>query len=107
MRYLIRLVTVFASALGLLVGTPAVLAHADEGEGGGHAVFVLTNDPAGNSVDVFARGSQGGLTYVATYATGGSGFRAAGAASDPLASQSALVYDAKHQLLLAPNAGSN
>jgi hypothetical protein len=108
MRYLIRLVTVFASAFGLLVGTPAVLAHADEGGGdGGHAVFVQTNDPAGNSIDVFARGVGGRLSYVATYASGGRGGRETGSASDPLASQSSLVYDAQHRLLLAPNAGSN
>jgi 6-phosphogluconolactonase (cycloisomerase 2 family) len=108
MRYLVRLVTVLASAFGLLVGTPAVLAHADEaGDGAGHAVFVQTNDPTGNSIDVFARGGDGSLTYVATYATGGLGGREVGAAVDPLASQSALVFDAQHRLLLAPNAGSN
>src|ERR1700680_4096819 len=32
---------------------------------------------------------------------------APGAAVDPLASQSSLVYDGAHHLLLAPNAGSN
>ena len=108
MRYLIRLVSVLASTFGLLVGTPALLAHADEpGDGGNHAVFVQTNDPAGNSIDVFARSGSGSLTYVANYATGGKGGREAGSSSDPLASQSSLVYDAQHQLLLAPNAGSN
>lgn len=107
MRYLIRLATVIAGTLGLLVGTPAVLAHADENGDAGHTVFVQTNDPAGNSIDVFARGTNGALTFVASYATGGKGGREAGSAVDPLASQSSLVYDAQHRLLLAPNAGSD
>lgn len=108
MRYLIRLSAVIAAMATALLGAPAVLANAGEGEGGGHhAVFVQTNDPAGNSIAAYARNENGTLTYVATYATGGKGGRAAGAAVDPLASQSSLVYDSEHHLLLAPNAGSN
>lgn len=106
MRYLIRLSAVIAAMATALLGAPAVLANADEGEGG-HAVFVLTNDPAANSVAAYARNKNGTLTYVATYPTGGKGGRAAGAAVDPLASQSSLVFDREHHLLLAPNAGSN
>lgn len=107
MRYLIRLSAVIAAMATALLGAPAVLANADEGEGGQHAVFVLTNDPNGNSIATYARSGNGTLTYVATYPTGGKGGRAAGAAVDPLASQSSLVYDSEHHLLLAPNAGSN
>ena len=107
MRYLIRLATVLAGTLGLLVGTPAVLAHADENGDAGHAVFVQTNDPAGNSIDVFSRAANGSLSFVASNSTGGKGGRAAGSASDPLASQSSLAYDADHRLLLATNAGSD
>jgi 6-phosphogluconolactonase (cycloisomerase 2 family) len=107
MRYLIRLSAVIAAAATALLAAPAVLANADEGGGGHHAVFVQTNDPAGNSIAAYARNGNGTLTYVATYATGGKGGRAAGAAVDPLASQSSLVYDSEHHLLLAPNAGSN
>jgi 6-phosphogluconolactonase (cycloisomerase 2 family) len=107
MRHLIRLSAVIAAMATALLGAPAVLANADEGEGGQHAVFVQTNDPNGNSIAAYARNGNGTLTYAATYATGGKGGRAAGAAVDPLASQSSLVYDSEHHLLLAPNAGSN
>ena len=107
MRYLIRLFAVIAALATALLGTPALLAGADEGEGGHHAVFVQTNDPAGNSVAAYSRSANGTLTYVASYATGGKGGRAAGAAVDPLASQASLVFDRAHHLLLAANAGSN
>ena len=106
MRYLVRIITVLVGSLGLLTAAPAVIAHAD-GSGSGRAVFVQTNDPAGNSIDVFTRGDNGALTFVASYPTGGKGDRAASAASDPLASQSSLVYDAPDKLLLGVNAGSN
>ena len=105
MRHLIRLSAVIAAMATALLGAPAVLANADEG--GHHAVFVQTNDPNGNSIAAFSQNENGSLTYTATYATGGNGGRAAGAVSDPLASQSSLVYDNQYHLLLAPNAGSN
>ena len=108
MRHLIRLSTIIAAMATALLGAPAVLAHAAApGAGADHAVFVQTNDPAGNSIAAYSRNDDGTLTYAATYATGGNGGRAAGAAVDPLASQSSLVYDSNHALLLAPNAGSN
>ncbi len=105
MRYLIRLSAVIAAMATALLGAPAVLANADEG--GHHAVFVQTNDLNGNSIAAYSQNENGTLTYAATYATGGNGGRAAGAVVDPLASQSSLVYDSSHHLLLAPNAGSN
>ena len=105
MRHLIRLSAVIAAMATALLGAPAVLANADEG--GHHAVFVQTNDLNGNSIAAFSQNENGSLTYTATYATGGNGGRAAGAVSDPLASQSSLVYDNQYHLLLAPNAGSN
>jgi len=107
MRYLIRLSAVIAAMAIALLGAPVVLANADEGQGGHHAVFVQTNDPNGNSIAVYSQNENGTLAYTATYPTGGKGGRAAGAAVDPLASQSSLVYDREHHLLLAPNAGSN
>ncbi len=105
MRYLIRLSAVIAAMATALLGAPAVLANA--GEGGHHAVFVQTNDLNGNSIAAYSQNENGTLSYAATYATGGNGGRAAGAVVDPLASQSSLVYDSEHHLLLAPNAGSN
>lgn len=108
MRQLFRLVTIIAAGATALLAAPAVLAHADApSTGADHAVFVQTDDPAGNSIVAYARHDDGTLTYSATYPTGGNGGRAAGAAVDPLASQGSLVYDAQHRLLLAPNAGSN
>ena len=105
MRHLIRLSAVIAAMATALLGAPAVLANADEG--GHHAVFVQTNDPNGNSTAAYSQNENGTLSYAATYPTGGNGGRAAGAVSDPLASQGSLVYDNQYHLLLAPNAGSN
>ena len=107
MRNLIRLSIVAAAMGAALLGAPAVLAQAASGGGADHAVFVQTNDPAGNSIVAYARHDDGTLTWAATYPTGGTGARAAGAAVDPLASQSSLVIDRDNGLLLAPNAGSN
>src|SRR6266576_528627 len=104
MRNLIRVSTVIAAMASALLGAPALLANAAApGAGADHAVFVQTDDPAGNSIVAYARHDDGTLTYGATYATGGNGARAAGAAVDPLASQSSLVIDREHGLLLAPN----
>ncbi len=55
MRHLIRLFAVIAAMATALLGAPAVLAHADEAEGGHHAVFVLTNDPNANSIAAYAQ----------------------------------------------------
>jgi 6-phosphogluconolactonase (cycloisomerase 2 family) len=108
MRQLIKLSTVIAALATALLGAPAVLAHAAAPTAGAdHAVFVQTNDPAGNSIVAYTRHNDGTLTWAATYPTGGNGARAAGAAVDPLASQSSLVYDSGHGLLLGVNAGSN
>src|SRR5438132_2313600 len=108
MRYLIRLSIAITALATALLGPPAVLAQAAAPTSGAdHAVFVQTDDPAGNSIVAYARHDDGTLTFAATYPTGGNGGRAAGAAVDPLASQGGLVYDANHGLLLAPNAGSN
>ena len=107
-RYLIRLVAAVAGALTALLGASAVLAQAAAPPAGAdHAVFVQTNDPAGNSIVAYARHNDGTLSWVATYPTGGNGARAAGAGVDPLATQGGLVIDSAHGLLLAPNAGSN
>jgi len=73
-----------------------------------HAVFVQTNEPAGNHIVVFDRAANGQLSQAGTYATGGNGGVAApGNESDHLASQGSLVYDWRHSLLIAVNAGSD
>jgi 6-phosphogluconolactonase (cycloisomerase 2 family) len=80
----------------------------DDGGGGERAVFVQTNELDGNRIVVFRRAGDGRLTEEDSYATGGNGGNAApGTASDRLGSQGSLVYDAKHKLLFAVNAGSD
>jgi 6-phosphogluconolactonase (cycloisomerase 2 family) len=73
-----------------------------------HAVFVQTNEPSGNRIVVFDRAPNGQLSQAGTYATGGNGGVAApGDEPDHLASQGSLVYDWRHSLLIAVNAGSD
>ena len=96
-RLLVLLAVVAAGAVA--VATPA------EASDRGGAVFVQTNDPAGNSIDAFQRNGDGTLTFVNSYPTGGLGGREAGAGSDPIATQGSLVL--VDGLLLAVNPGSN
>lgn len=77
------------------------------GAGGDHAVFVQTDDPAGNQVVAYSRAANGSLTGASTYATGGLGGVLSGSVVDHLASQGSLAYDQRHALLYAVNAGSN
>jgi 6-phosphogluconolactonase (cycloisomerase 2 family) len=71
------------------------------------AVFVQTDDPAGNRVVVYDRAGDGTLAAAGSYATGGLGGVLAGSVVDHLASQGSLAYDSRHNLLYAVNAGSN
>jgi 6-phosphogluconolactonase (cycloisomerase 2 family) len=92
------------------VAAQAAFAHGRPGRHGGKTatVFVQTNELTGNRIVVYDRGDDGRLTQAGIYATGGRGGAAApGTESDRLASQGSLVYDARHSLLLAVNAGSN
>ena len=70
-------------------------------------VFVQTNQPDANQIVVYDRGDDGVLSRAGTYDTGGQGGSAVGAVSDRLASQGSLVYDPRHALLFAVNAGSD
>jgi hypothetical protein len=97
---------VFAAALflfGLVNGSPIGASAA----GGDHALFVQTNDPAGNGVIAYQRGSDGTLSTPARFDTGGKGRRVEGTVSDSLASQNGLIYDSQHGLLIGVNAGSD
>jgi 6-phosphogluconolactonase len=89
----------FAAALGF---ASVSVAQADPETDPPGAVYVLSNQPSGNSVLVYARDANGTLTYAATYSTGGKG---AGTGADPLGSQGSLTLD--DGFLLAVNAGSN
>ena len=71
------------------------------------ALFVQTDNTTANSIMVYDRAADGTLSLAGTYATGGMGGLAAGAAADPLASQGSLATAEDGQLLLAVNAGSN
>jgi 6-phosphogluconolactonase (cycloisomerase 2 family) len=80
----------------------------DDDRGGERAVFVQTNELSGNRIVVFRRAGDGRLTEEGAYDTGGNGGIAApGTESDRLASQGSLVYDERHGLLFAVNAGSD
>lgn len=71
------------------------------------AVFVQTDNVAGNAVVAYKRSAQGRLTQAGTYPTGGAGGALEGAKVDFLASQGSLALDAEAGLLFAVNAGSN
>jgi hypothetical protein len=95
-----------AFGAALLVATGGVARGA--GSPAGAAVFVQTNEPTGNHIVVYDRGSDGVLSEAGRYSTGGDGGVAApGTESDHLASQGSLVYDGRHSLLFAVNAGSD
>jgi 6-phosphogluconolactonase (cycloisomerase 2 family) len=74
---------------------------------GAGAVFVQTDNLAGNSVVAYRQAPDGTLTQTGVYPTGGLGGQLAGSAVDHTASQGSLAYDATDQLLYAVNAGSN
>jgi 6-phosphogluconolactonase (cycloisomerase 2 family) len=108
----------FAVAVGATVGLSAIalpaVAGADPapnffgfGSGPGHAVFVQTDNTAGNQVVAYQRTGKGNLVQVGSYATDGLGGVLNGSAVDHLASQGSLTYDAQQNLLYAVNAGSN
>src|SRR5579859_860581 len=105
-RWILSTLLAGGTAAAALAVTAAP-AHAETDHHGGHAVFVQTDDPTGNTIRAFHRGDDGGLHPAGTYATGGLGGTETGAPLDALASQGSLVYDAGHRVLLAVNAGSN
>lgn len=71
------------------------------------AVFVLTDNTAGNQVVAYDRQADGSLTQAGVYSTGGTGGVLAGSVVDHTASQGALAYDASRRLLFAVNPGSS
>ena len=77
------------------------------GGGGDHAVFVQTDNIAGNQIVAYHRDHDGTLTLANTYTTGGLGGVLNGSAVDHLGSQGSLASDPTHGLLYAVNAGSN
>jgi len=74
---------------------------------GGHAVFVQTDNTAGNRIVAYRRAADGTLSPAGSYATGGRGGILDGSVVDHTASQGSLAYDPRHDLLYAVNAGSD
>lgn len=72
-----------------------------------HAVFVQTDATTGNQVAAYRQARDGTLSLAGTYATGGLGGVLDNSVIDHLASQGAVTYDARHELLYVVNAGSN
>ncbi len=73
----------------------------------GHALFIESDAGGANTVQSYTRGTDGSISYVATYQTGGSGAAAAGSAADPLASQEGLILVDNGNELIATNPGSD
>jgi len=113
MRFTRPLLGVTAGALATLVlAAPGAFAAPDHGGGGstaasGGAVFVQTDNVAGNAVVAYKRSAQGRLTQAGVYKTGGKGGALEGAKVDFPASQGSLALDAEAGLLFAVNPGSN
>ncbi|WP_371484080.1 lactonase family protein [Kitasatospora sp. NBC_00315] len=101
------LAAVAVSAPSFAVSQAGAAQERDRLRGGRHAVFVQTDNTAGNQVIAYHRAEDGHLTQAATYDTGGLGGALDGAVTDHLASQGSLTYDARHALLYAVNAGSD
>jgi 6-phosphogluconolactonase (cycloisomerase 2 family) len=96
------------AAAGALFAAPAVAAGAQHRDDhGARVVFAQNDDPAGNTVYAYDRHWDGSLTPAGSYPTQGLGGVLAGSVVDHLASQGALTYDRRHDLLFAVNAGSN
>jgi 6-phosphogluconolactonase (cycloisomerase 2 family) len=75
--------------------------------GDDHAVFVQTDNLAGNQIVAYERDHDGTLTLAGTYSTGGLGGQLNGSVVDHLGSQGSLALDPEHGLLYAVNAASN
>jgi 6-phosphogluconolactonase (cycloisomerase 2 family) len=97
-----------AAAATAFAGTAdAATAHGQPYGGADHALFVQTDNIAGNHVVAYHRAGNGTLTLAGRYGTGGLGGVLSGSVVDHLASQGSLSYDQRHGLLYAVNAGSN
>jgi hypothetical protein len=101
-----------AAALTLAVGSAAARPFDHHHQrnfvhGPAGAVFVQTDNTAGNTIAVYDRNWNGTLSPAGTYGTGGNGGILDGSVVDHVASQGSLQYDAAQHELFAVNAGSN
>jgi len=100
-------VTVAGVAAAALSALPASAAAAHAWPGRADAVFVQTDNTAGNTIVAYTRTATGGLQQAGSYPTGGNGGATNGSVVDHLSSQGSLAYDRRAGLLYAVNAGSN
>jgi 6-phosphogluconolactonase (cycloisomerase 2 family) len=114
LKTLARLVLAVGPAIGLSVLAVPAIAGANPPPsvppfaiGADHAVFVQTDNPAGNQIVAYQRNANGTLVLAGTYPTSGKGGVLNGSAVDHLASQGSLTYNAANSELYAVNAGSN
>jgi hypothetical protein len=100
-------VTVAGTAAAALSALPASAATAQGWPGRAGAVFVQTDNTAGNTIVAYTRTASGGLQQAGSYPTGGNGGATNGSVVDHLSSEGSLAYDRQAGLLYAVNAGSN
>jgi hypothetical protein len=98
--------TVSAFGMGAVSASPALAAPSFFAPPGQAAVFVQTDNPAGNQIVAYERAPNGALGDPQEYNTGGDGAATSGSAVDPLSSQGSLVLANYGRALLAVNAGS-
>jgi 6-phosphogluconolactonase (cycloisomerase 2 family) len=89
------------SAAALAAAPLSTSAHAAPRTAGRGAVYVLSNQPAGNAVLRFDRQADGTLVQAGSYPTGGTG------TGGGLGSQGAVTLDENARYLYAVNPGSN
>jgi len=90
--------------IALSIGAIATPTHAaDNFQGNGSSVFVMTNDNAKNEVLTYQRHYNGQYVLRTRTATDG---RGSGGKTDPLQSQGALTLSGDHNLLFAVNSAS-
>jgi 6-phosphogluconolactonase (cycloisomerase 2 family) len=104
-----KVITRLAGVSGLALAAAALFAGPAQAstEHHGAAVFVQTDDPAGNTVVAYDRAGDGSLHQAGVYPTGGNGAVLTGSVVDHLASQGSLAEDRARGLLYAVNAGSD
>src|SRR5690242_3418491 len=93
-------VTVLALLLVLVPSVGAVPRARAQGSTG--AVYIMTNDPAGNQVVVYSRSADGSLTWTANVATNGLGIKGLTGSN-----QGGLALSRDRRWLFVVNAGSN
>ncbi len=103
---MLRKLLVVAMALAIsLVGTVPVFADAPVSAG---AVYLMNNAASGNQVLAYNRASDGSLTFVGSFATGGLGSGIGlTVPADPLGSQNSLLVSPDGKWVFAVNAGSS